>query len=133
VNEDSPATLVFVQLYNKRVYNWLPKNQALPSAWMENYETAHPDVKEEITDLSIRSLISFFKSVENGDFLMAKLIYTNHGVHVNERNADGKTALQVACELGCKDIVEWLINEAEADLEKPDFKGFRALHYAVLG
>ena len=67
----------------------------------------------------------FLKLVKRMNFNVPKV--------VNCGKPDGLTALHQACKLGHKDIVEWLISEAGADLEKPDLKGCRAIHYAVDG
>ena len=51
---------------------------------------------------------------------------------MDARNPDGRTALHVACQQGHKEIVEWLLFEAGADLKVADKEGRRAVHHAVI-
>ena len=40
-------------------------------------------------------------------------------------------ALHVACIMGRKDVVTWLLDEAEADMEEQDYLGFRAIPHVT--
>ena len=124
---------VYVQFDNDEIHNWLPKSMPFSSTWLEKYETNLPDLEAELVEVVSKNVTLFFKAVDRGDLRIAKLLHIWHGVDVDTLNADGKTALHLACENGHKDIVKWLLNDTKVDIEKPSFNGLRAIHYAVKG
>ncbi len=75
----------------------------------------------------------FLKAVEIGDLESAQFLFKKDKFVANAPNVDGKTVLQVACTMGRKDIVEWLIDVVHVNLEDRNRDGSRrAIHYAVL-
>lgn len=134
VDERNPAHNVFIRFDDAEIHQWLPSDVSLPSAWMEPFQTAHPAIDRELLDLYSLEFALFFKAVNEGDLRTVKILYNRQpGVDVEARNSDGKTALHIASRKGYIDLVEWLLNEAKVDVNKPDLKSFRAIHHAVLG
>lgn len=132
MNEDDPDRL-YVHFDCDEIYHWLSKNEALPSGWMELVESVtEPAVEKTLAELIEKMVSLFFNAIDRGDLRTAKLLHLHHTVVTGARNADGKTALQIACLKGYNEIVKWLIDEVKVDVEKPSSKtGFRPIHYAV--
>lgn len=92
-----------------------------------------PVFDEELAELDAKVANLFFDAVFIGDFRKAQLFYDRHGVDLNvRRNADGQTALHIACNQGYQDIVRWLLNNGSKLSDKVDNMGYRPIHYAVL-
>jgi len=101
---------------------------------MELNEPAELTLEQQILDGVSKAAILFFKAVQEGNLTVVKIHHNHHEFNYNDRiNSDGMTALQIACEKGYKNLVEWLIDEAKVDLDLASEKGFRAVHYAVKG
>ncbi len=134
IEEDSCCKL-FVQFDDPSIHQWLPKSLVFPSDWMEPFQTPNPALDEELLDLASKALGLFFKAVDEGDLRLVKLLLVNYKLldADDSRNPDGRTALHIASLKGHCDLVEWLLDEAEVDIENPDLKGSRAVHLAVLG
>lgn len=130
VDPQNPDKL-YLQFDNDDIHNWLSKDIPLPSGWMEPFETDQPSLDKEFIELEAKQTALFLDAVERGDLRIAKLLHNRHGVDVDASNTNSMTALHLACQLGHKELVKWLLNEVEADLEKQDDKGFRAIHYAA--
>lgn len=132
MNEDDPGRL-YVHFDCVEIYQWLSKNEALPSEWMELVESiTEPAVEKALAELIEKMVSLFFNAIDRGDLRTAKLLHLHNTVVSDTRNADGKTALHIACLKGYKDMVKWLINDVVVDVEKPSSKtGFRPIHYAV--
>lgn len=122
---------VVVQFDNDRVYNWFDRSRSLPVGWIEEFQSIRPAFNKEIDAWIAKGSDLFLKAVEIGDLRSAQLLFKDRLVADAARNAIGKTALHVACIMGRKDVVLWLLDEAKMDLEKPDNSGFRAIHHAV--
>ncbi len=134
IDQRDPANNVFVRFDDAEIHQWLPSNVSLPSAWMDPFYTAHSALNRELLDLFSWEFALFFKAVNEGDLRTAKILYNRQlGVDVETRNSDGKTVLHIASRKGHTDLVEWLVEEAKVDVDKPDLKGFRAIHLAILG
>ena len=133
VSELDPEKL-FIQFDNDQINKWLYKGNPLPSKWMELFETAQPSLDKELVELAAKQAALFFKAVKRGDLRTVKILHKRHGVDVDALDETSSyTALQLACQEGYKDIIQWLLDEAQADLEKPGCDGWRALNCAVLG
>lgn len=130
VNENDPSRL-YVKFDDNEIYRWLSKRIALPSAWMKPFGMADLAVEKEIA-ASIKKTVSlFFNAVDRGDLSNAKIFHLHHTIVADARNANGESALHVACIKGHKDIVEWLIDDVKVDIEKSSKIGHRPIHYAV--
>jgi len=69
-----------------------------------------------------------------GDFHLVRELLNNYNVPVDAaRKSDGVTALHLACRNGHLKIVQWLIEEKKAVIEKADSSGRRAIYFAVKG
>jgi len=74
----------------------------------------------------------FIKAIEIGDLRSAQFLFEKSEFIAHAaRNADGKTALHVACIKGYKNIVLWLLEDVKVFLEQEDRGGFKAIHDAV--
>ena len=129
---ESDPEMLYIQLDDDKFYKWLPKDEYLSSKWMEPFEILQPSVEEELVELISKGVALFINAVNRGDLRFAKLLLNRAGVDVNARNADGRTALHVACQQGHKEIIQWLLDVAKADLEVADNTGLRAIHHAVI-
>ena len=98
---------------------------------MESYETAQPMLDEDLVDWIAKGSTLLFNAVDRGDLRIVKLLVLRHGVDVNSRNADAMTPLHVACKEGYIEVAQWILDNAEADLEAADSKGFRAIHHSL--
>ena len=128
VNRKDPSGNLLVQFDDSETYDWL-----LPSSWMEPFQSPNPSIDKERLDLAAKLVALFFRAVEKGDLRNAKLIHERHGVDAEARNPEGKTALHLATQRGYKGLVDWLLDEAKVDVNQPDSKGYRAIHFAILG
>lgn len=128
VNRKDPSGNLLVQFDDSETYDWL-----LPSAWMEPFQSPNPSIDKERLELASKQVALFFRAVEVGDLRNAKLIHDHHGVDADVRNPEGKTALHLASKKGYQELIEWLLNEAKVDVDQPDSKGNRAIHFAILG
>jgi len=99
---------------------------------MEPFNTSHSKQDDELAELIEKEQALFFRAVENGNLRVAKLLYSRHSVDVDALNSFGNTALHIACKSAFVNMVEWLIGEAKADMEKANPKGLRPIHYAVI-
>jgi len=100
---------------------------------MEPFQSPNPSIDKERLDLAAKQVALFFRAVEEGDLRNAKLIHERHGVDAEAREPKGKTALHLATQRGYKGLVDWLLDEAKVDVNQPDSKGNRAIHFAILG
>ena len=129
--DENDADKLLVQFDNDQIYRWLDKSYPLPSGWMEPFKTSHPEQDEELAELIEKEQALFFRAVEKGNLRVAKLLYSRHSVDVDAQNSLGTTSLHIACKYGFVDMVEWLIDEAQADTEKAIDSGHRAIHFAA--
>lgn len=136
VVDEHDAEQVCIQFANDKIYKWLSKAVPLPSRWMDKYETAHPSSKDLIqlaaqqdAQHKAKRVALFFKAVASGDLVSVQLLFTK--VRDVDVLMKSKTALHVASKYGHKDVVKWLLDVANAQLEKRDQRGYRALHYAA--
>ena len=134
IDEEDPSGKLFIEFDDSEIYDWLPKSAPLPSAWMDLYETALPSYSKELQELASKEVTLFFQAADGGDLRTAKLLHCRHGVNADEaRKPDGKTALHLASLKGHYDLVQWLLEKAKVNVNKPDNRGYSAIHYAVLG
>ncbi len=82
-------------------------------------------------EMPIIAMSSLYDAVKRGDLRAIKLLCNQHGVDVNTLCNQKKPALVLACKEGHKHLVEWLLDQVQIDLEKPDNNGYRAVHRAV--
>ena len=71
------------------------------------------------------------KAVDNGDLQKLISIINLHKVNVNSYSFCGMSAVQLACRDGQKEIVQWLLDQPETDLEKMGPAGHHAIYHAV--
>lgn len=91
-----------------------------------------PTPMEQVDELISKVVNVFFRAVSEGDLETVKILHDeHHKIKFDAWTDKGMTALQVACEKNHKELVEWLINEAQAGLDVVGIQGFRAIHYAV--
>jgi len=128
--KEDPKRL-FVKFDNYEIYQWLGDREPLPSSWMELYEYANPAVDRELDEISRRTEWLFYDAVKRGDMRIVKLIFYRHAVNINA-TVNGKSALYAACKKGEKEILSWLLDQPEIDIERADYLGYRAIHQAVL-
>jgi len=122
-----------IQLDNHKIYEWMGKESYLPSSWLEHYETVQPIIDEQIVELELKVVNLFYDAVYAGGLRSIQLLYANYKMDLNRRNADGQTALHLACREGHQDVVRWLTDQKEVDIEMEDNLGYRAIHHAVMG
>ncbi len=87
--------------------------------------------KKDLAEWIEKGVSLFFNAVDKGDLSTAKLFNLHHTIVADARNANGESALHVACTHGYKDIAEWLIDDVKVDLEKSSKIGHRPIHYAA--
>ena len=124
---------LLIQFDNQKICEWMPKERFLPSSWLEHYETVQPIIDEQIVELELKVVNLFYDAVYAGDLRSVHLLYACYKIDLNRRNADGQTALHLACQEGHQDIVRWLTDQKEVDIEMEDNLGYRAIHHAVTG
>jgi len=100
---------------------------------MEPFQSPNPSIDKERLDLGAKLVALFFRAVGEGDLRNAKLIHERHGVDAEARNPEGKTALHLATQKGYIELIDWLLDEAKVDVNQPNSKGYRAIHFAILG
>lgn len=123
---------VLVQFDRDEIYNWLDKDKSLPSMWMKEFQTIQLSFDKEVDAWIEKGSDLFLKAIDIGDLKRADLLYKKDNVVADAaRDSVGRTALHVACMRGQKEIVQWLLDGAKMDLEKPDHLGSRPIHYAV--
>jgi len=122
---------LFIQFDNYKIYDWMGRYSSVPSSWLEPYETIQPAVDEELVELDLKAVKLFIKAVYSGDLRTAKILHTRYGIDLDGRNAEGQTALHIACHEGHTDIVRWLLDHVAIDLEKSDNLNQREIHHAV--
>ncbi len=133
VDERDPEKL-YIHFDNEDIYKWLSKDNSLPSIWMEPFETTQPSLDKELIELAAKLQALFFEAVKRGDLRTAQLLHKRHGVDADALDETTmNTALLVACFEGYKDLVVWLLDEAQVELEKTGYNRHRALHFAVFG
>ena len=73
-----------------------------------------------------------YKAVKTGDLQTFVSLIKHLNVDVNNYYFRGMSALHLAIKEGHKDIVHWLLDQPQMDLEKQDPYGHRAIHHAVM-
>lgn len=76
----------------------------------------------------------FVKAAQTGDLKTLQFIHSKSIGAVNCYH-DGMTALNAACKEGQNAAAQWLLDVAEADVERADegVARYKAIHYAVKG
>jgi len=100
---------------------------------MEPLDSAYPKLEIELIELLTKLSSLFINAADKGDLRLLKFLHTHNRMDVNKclNPGDGMAAVHFACKKGHKDVLQWLIDEAHADMEKQDNNGFRAIHHAV--
>ena len=130
ISNEDPSKLI-VLFDDAGIYEWFSKREALPSGWIEHFGSTDFACEKEIAEAIEKIVSVFMNAVGRGDLRAAKLLHLHHTIVADARNANGESALHVACTHGYKDIVEWLIDEVKVDLEKSSKIGHRPIHYAA--
>lgn len=83
---------------------------------------------------SAMSVDEIEKAIQKGDLQAFVSLINRKKLDVNYTNfPHGMPALHLACAEGQREIVQWLLDQPQTDLEKEDKIGFRAVHHAALG
>lgn len=98
---------------------------------MKHFGLEDLSVEQEIAESIKKTVSLFFNAVDRGDLSNAKIFHLHHTIVGDARNANGESALHVACIRGHKDMAEWLIDVVKVDIETPSKIGYRPIHYAV--
>jgi len=129
---DGPKALD-VHFDKEEINKWLSEYEAddyFPSSWFERVEMC---VDKELDELASKTGSLFYDAVRKGDLRTVGLLINRHGVDVNSYLYKDMTALHLAIKEGQKEIVEFLLNLPQTDLEKRgSHVRYRAIHYAVL-
>ena len=123
---------LLIQFDNQKICEWMPKERFIPSSWLEHYETIQPIIDEQIVELELKVVNLFYDAVYAGDLRSVQLLHACCKIDLNRRNADGHTALHLACQEGHQDVAKWFIDQLKMDPEIEDNLGYRAIHHAVL-
>jgi len=114
------------------MYEWMPKEKYLPSSWLEHYETVQPIIDEQMVELELKVVNLFYDAVYAGDLRSIQLLHAHRWIDLNQWNEDGQTALHLACQEGHQDVVRWITDRKDVDIEMEDNLGYRAIHHAVM-
>ena len=88
--------------------------------------------KVNMEKLEIQKRTPFYWACTQGEMEIIQYL-RDKAADINRSSEIGRTALSKACFLGRKDIVEYLINCKEINLNCRDKKGRTPLHNAVFG
>lgn len=124
---------VFINFDDPTIRKRISKDKSLPTGWMEPFEPpCKSQLEKEFDDYITKGMRLFFRAVESGNLQVIKNLYSHQKMLINAQNSTGMTVLQVACQKGREDIVQWLLDDAKVNLEEKNKRnGFRAIHYAV--
>jgi len=127
---NSPSTF-YVHFDNEEINKWFDEQGGcFTSSWFERVEMC---VDKELDELASKTASLFYDAVRKGDLRTVGLLINRHGVDVNSLCFNDMTALHLAIKEGQKEIVEFLLNLPQTDLEKRgSHVRYRAIHYAVL-
>lgn len=89
-------------------------------------------MKVKIEKLEIQKRTPFYWACTQGDMTIIKYLHSK-GADINSSSEIGRTALSKACFLGRIDIVEYLLNCKQVNMNNKDKKGRTPLHNAVFG
>lgn len=103
----------------------------LQSSWIERSEI-NAEIDQELDDMDSRKMTLFTKAVKRGDLRTIKLLINRQRVDINAFLFCKMPALHLACKEGQKEIVQFIIDHPETDLEKRDSSGYHAIHHAVV-
>ena len=123
---------LFIQFDNHKIYNWMNRSDSLPSSWLEQYEATQPVLDEELLEFDRKAVLLFNRAVYSGNLRIAKLLFARCGMNVVGQNADGLTAVQIACQQNHPEMVQWLLTTIGIDKGKSDTLGQREIHHAVM-
>jgi hypothetical protein len=87
----------------------------------------------DVTSQNTYGQTALMLATENGHLLIIELLAGRNvtATHLNVRNKYDKTALLVACQLGKLEIVQWIINSGNCDVNtKTTHRGMSSLMYA---
>jgi len=97
-------------------------------------ETVKMCVDLELDELTSKTTSLFYDAVRKGDLRTVRFLIRHHGFDVNARLFKDMTALHLAIREGQKEIVKFIIDQPQTDLEKKSFCGYRenrAIYHAV--
>ncbi|KAG1686681.1 E3 ubiquitin-protein ligase MIB2 [Nymphon striatum] len=107
-------------------------NNSMVSHEREDRSSLHAsDIGQLMEKKEISLADQLVKEAASGSYDVVKELITKYPDKINERIAS-KSALQVACHQGHKDIAKMLL-DAGADLEIEDADGDRSIHYSAFG
>ncbi len=95
-------------------------------------EPVEISVDKELDELTSKATSLFFDAVRKGDLRAVGLLINHHGVDLNSCLFKDVTALHLAIKEGQKEIVQFIIDQPQTDLEKQDENlCYRAIHHAI--
>ncbi len=125
-------TKAFIKFNDVNIHKWMLKGKPLSTNWMERFDPVKCVMDMKLVDFMSQGINLFIHAVKKGDIGAAKFIYDHHRIDLNGWNAEGVTALQVACLNGHKDLVKWCLERSKINIEERDINGLRAIHYAAI-
>ena len=132
VCEIASSDKVGVHFYNQKINERSSDRVAMyfPPSWLERVKMC---VAKELRDLAAKTASLFYDAVRKGDLQTVRFLIRHHGFDVNSLYFNDMTALHLAIKEGQKEIVKFIIDQPQTDLEKQDnHSHYRAIHYAVL-
>jgi len=107
--------------------------QAMQPDWLEAIPGS-AKLQEKFSRIKSNMVNLFIEAAGEGDFHLVRELINNYKVPVDSaRKSDGVTALHLACRSGHLKLVQWLLEEKKADIEKVDNKGRRAIYFTIKG
>jgi len=131
--EQKNPNRVYINFADPTIRKRISKEKSLPTGWMESFEPpCKSQLDKEFDDYISKGIKLLFRAAENGNLQIIKDLFSNQKMLINALNSTGMTVLQIACQKGRENVVQWLLDEAKVNIDERNTRnGFRAIHYAV--